>query len=141
MLLQNSILVRKPSTMLDIENSFRPGAKNQSCHYQLKISGLAHDLYSLKEKTAIESHVGECRECAAIYEKELKHIKQMRNFLERALHKRTNFSLIENEIKETTTQIFNGESLAIDDEGVVDVELPSLFNQSLRWIRQTINSL
>ena len=127
--------------MLDIENSFRPSAQIKTCHYQLKISGLLYDLYSLKEKASLESHVGECEACAAIYEKELKSVKQIRSYLDSSIGKRNDFSVIANEIKETTAQIFNGESLAIDDEGVVNVKLPGLFDQGLRWIRQTINSL
>lgn len=127
--------------MLDIENSFRPELKKSNCHYQLKISGLAHNLYPLKEKMAIESHVGECEICRMLYEVELKSVVKLQAYLEDALPHRTDFSSIHQEIKETTTQVFNGEKLAVDDEGVVDVELPSLFNQGLRWIRQTIDSL
>lgn len=127
--------------MLDIENSFRPSAKIQNCHYQLKISGLAHDLYPLKERALIESHIGECEICRMLYEVELRSANQLRAYINEALPKRTNFSMISNEIKETTSQVFGGEALSVDDEGVVNVELPSLFNQGLRWIRQTIDSL
>lgn len=127
--------------MLDIENSFRPSAKIGPCHYQLKISGLAHDLYPLKERAGLEAHVGECEICRMVFEEELKSIQQLKTYLNEALPRRTDFTAITNEIKETTGLVFNGESLAVDDEGVVNIELPSLFNQGLRWIRQTIDSL